>query len=189
MHGQLFKLAMAVAFVVLLWLQSQFTETEHIVQGQVHIFKYNWVPWFFLVLMALTLVGFAEIARRFLKDRVAAIVCLLGIPLFGLISLQFLCERVEITDKFLVHRREPPHTRFNVDIPWDSIQAATKIEYEKGGMFAPNFYNVGYEFTLRNGEFHELPSNTVLTSAQDEIDRILAARQVPLNKRIIPIDR
>jgi hypothetical protein len=59
--------------------------------------------------------------------------------------------------------------------------------YEKGGLFAPNFYNVGYEFTLRNGQLQELPSNTVLTSAQDEIDRILAARQIPVNKRIIPI--
>jgi hypothetical protein len=189
MHGEIFKIAMAVVFVFLLWLESLFTQTEHVIRGEVHIFKYNWVPWFFLVLMFVMLTGFAEIARRFLKDRVAAIICLLMIPLFGFISLQFICERVEISDKFLVHRREPPHTRFNVDIPWDSIQAATKIEYEKGGLFAPNFYNVGYEFTLRNGQLQELPSNTVLTSAQDEIDRILATRQIPVNKRIIPIGK
>jgi hypothetical protein len=189
MHGQIFKLAMAAAFVFLLWLQSLFTQTEHVIRGNVHVFKYSWMPWFFLVLISFTLVGFAEIARRFLKDRVAAIICLLMIPLFGFISLQFICEWVEISDKVLVHRREPPHTRFNVDIGWDSIQAATKIEYEKGGLFAPNFYNVGYEFTLRNGQLQELPSNTVLTSAQDEIDRILAVRQIPVNKRIIPIAR
>jgi len=189
MQGQIFKLAMAVAFVFLLWLQYLFTETEHVIRGGVHIFKYNWVPWFFLVLMSLTLVGFAEMARRFLKDHWVAVTCLLGIPVFGFISFQFICERVEISDKFLVHRREPPHTRFNVDIPWDSIQAATKIEHEKAGLLAPNFYNVGYEFTLQNGQLQELPSNTVLTSAQDEIDRILAARQIPVNKRIIPIGK
>jgi hypothetical protein len=189
MHGQLFKLAMAVAFVLLLWLQSLFTETEHIVQGQVHFFRYNWAPWFFLVLISVTMSGFAEIASRFLKSRWVAIVCLLSIPAFGFISLQLICERVELTDKFLIHRREPPHTRFNVDIPWDSIQAATKIERERSGLFAPNYYHVGYEFSLRNGQLQELPSNTVLTSAQDEIDRILAARQIPVNKRIIPIDR
>jgi hypothetical protein len=189
MRGQLFKLALAIAFVFLLWLQSQFTQTEHIIQGNVHVFKYNWVPWIFLMLMSLACTGFAEIARRVFKDRVLAIICLLGIPLFCLISLQFIYERVEISDKLLVHRREPPHTRFNVDIPWDSIQAATKIEQEKGGLFAPNFYNVGYEFTMRDGRLQELPSNTILTRAQDEIDRILAARGIPVNKRIIPIQR
>jgi len=189
MRAQIFKLAMAIAFIFLLWLQSKFTETEHVIRGNVHIFKYNWVPWFFLVLMSVTLIGFAEIARRFMKDRVAAIICLLGIPLFGLISLQFICERVEVSNELLVHRREPPHARFNVDIPWNSIQAATKIEYEKAGLFAPNFYNVGYEFTMQNGQLQELPSNIVLTRAQVEIDRILAAHQIPVNKRIIRIQK
>jgi hypothetical protein len=189
MRGQIFKIAMAVAFIFLLWLESLFTEAEHVVRGDVHIFKYNWVPWIFLVLMCLAFVGFAEIARRFLKDRVAAIICLLGIPLFDLISLQYICERVEISKDLLIHRREWPHTQFNVDIPWNLIQSATKIEREKPGLFAPNFYQVGYEFTLQNGQLQELPSNTVLTSAQDEIDRILAARQIPVKKRIIPIER
>jgi hypothetical protein len=118
---------------------------------------------------------------------VAAIICLLMIPLFGFVSLQFICERVEVSDKLLVHRREPPHTRFNVDIPWDSILAATKIEREKAGLFAPNFYQVGYEFTLQNGQLQELPSNTVLTRAHSEIDRVLGVRQIPVNERIVPI--
>jgi hypothetical protein len=189
MQGQIFKIAMAIVFVFLLWLQSLFTQTEHVIHGEVHIFKYNWVPWLFLVLMSLMAVGFAETARRFLRDRVVAVICLLLIPGFDFISLQFICERVEISKDLLVHRREPPHTRFNVDIPWNSIQAATKIEREKPGLFAPNFYNVGYEFTLRNGQIQELPSNTVLTRAQDEIDRMLAARQIPVNKRVIPIQK
>jgi hypothetical protein len=187
MRGQIFKIAMAVVFIFLVWLQSLFTGTEHVIRGDVHIFKYNLVPWLFLVLLSLMLIGFAEIARRFLADRWVAIICLLGIPVFGFISLQFICERVEVSDKLLVHRREPPHTRFNVDIPWDSIKSATKIERERSGLFAPNYYHVGYEFILRNGEMQELPSNTVLTSAQDEIDRMLAARQITVNKRIIQI--
>ena len=189
MQPEIFKIGMAVVFILLLWLQSLFTQTEHVIRGEVHIFRYNWVPWLFLILMFGMLIGFAEVARRFMKDRWAAIICWLMIPLFSLVSLGFICERVEVSDKLLVHRREPPHTRFNVDIPWDSIQAATKIERERSGLFAPNYYHVGYEFSLRNGQLQELPSNTVLTSAQDEIDRILAARQIPVNKRIIPIDR
>jgi hypothetical protein len=48
---------------------------------------------------------------------------------------------------------------------------------------------VGYEFTLRNGQLQVLPSNTVLTRASDEIDRALAARLIPVNKRRIPIRR
>lgn len=183
----LFRLAFIISFIFLLWLQSLFTGTVHVVQGGTHIFKYNWVPWFFLVLMFLVLIGFAEIARRLLKDRGLAVICLLGIPLFGLLSLQFIYERVEVSEKLLVHRREPPHTRFNVDLSWDSIKAATKLEREQAGLFAPNFYNVGYEFRLRSGEVQELPSNTVLTRAQDEIDRILTARQIPVNSRKIPI--
>lgn len=183
----LFRLGFAVAVIMLLWLQSLFAQTEHIVQGDVHVFHYNWVPWLFLVLMSLTLVGFAEIARRRLKDRVLALLCILGIPLFGLVSLQLIYERVEVSNKLLVHRREPPHTRFNVDIPWDSIRSATKVEREQAGLFAANICNVGYEFTLLDGQRTELPSNAVLTHAQDEIDRIIAARKIPLNKRRIAI--
>jgi hypothetical protein len=183
----MFRLALGIAFVFLLWLESLFTQTEDVIRRDVHVFKYNWVPWLFLVLVALMLIGFAEIARRLLRDRVLAILCLLMIPLFGLLSLQFIYERVEVSNELLIHRREPPHTRFNVDIAWDSILSATKIEREKPGLFAPNFYNVGYEFMLRNGQTQELPSNTVLTRAQDEIDRMLALRRIPVNKRRIPI--
>ena len=183
----MFRLAFGIACVLLIWLQSLFTDTVQIERGDTHVFQYNWVPWFFLVLMMLVLVGFAEIARRFLKDPVLAVLCLLGIPLFGLISLQYMYERVEVSEELLVHRREPPHTRFNMDLDWDSIKSATKIEREQAGLFGPNFYNVGYEFRLRSGELVELPSNTVLTRAHEEIDRILAARQIPADTRRIPL--
>jgi hypothetical protein len=185
----MFRLAYGIAFVFLLWLFSLFTQTEHIVQGGVHVFKYNWVPWAFLAGILLLMLGFAEIARRILKDRGLAIICVLLIPGYALLSLQFIFERVEVSDKLLKHRREPPHTRYNADIPWDSIQAATKIEREQPGLFAPNFYNVGYEFVLRGGQTQVLPSNTVLTRAHDEIDRMLAARNIPVDKRRIPIQR
>jgi hypothetical protein len=184
----MFRLAFAVAFVFLLWLQSLFNQTEHLIRGGTHIFKYNLVPWLFLALIFLTVIGFAETARRLLKDRVLAVLTLLMIPLFGITSLQFTYERVEVSHQLLVHRREPPHTKYNIDIPWDSVLAATKIEREKQGLFAPNFYNVGYEFTLRNGLTAELPSNTVLTHAQQEIDRVLDERHIPVGIRRIPIE-
>lgn len=183
----MFRLAYLVALVGLLWLHSLFAQTEQIVQSGVHIFRYNWVPWSFLVCVLLIHVGFAEIARRFLKDRGLAVLILLVAPIFGLVSLHFLYERVEVSDKLLKHRREPPHRRFNADISWESIQAATKIEREQVGLFAPNFYNVGYELTLRNGRLQELPSGAVLTSAQAEIDRMLAAHRIPVNTKRIPI--
>jgi hypothetical protein len=185
----MFRLAYVIAFVFLLWLHSLFAQTEHVVQGGVHVFKYNWVPWLFLAGLVILQLGFAMIARRLLKDRGLAVLIVLFTPVFGLLSLQFIYERVEVSEKLLKHRREPPHTRYNADIPWDSIQFATKIEREQTGLFAPNFHNVGYEFVLRNGTIQELPSNTVLTRAQGEIDRMLAARDISVNLRRVPIPR
>jgi hypothetical protein len=183
----MFRLVYAIVFTFLLWLHSLVTDTAHIVQGATHVFAYNWVPWSFLYCLVLMHLAFAEVARRFLKDRALAVICLLLIPLYGLLSPKLLYERVEVSRELLVHRREPPHTRFNADIPWDSIASATKIEREKPGLFAPNFFSIGYEFRLRDGRIIELPSNTVLTRAQDEIDRMLADRQIPVEKRQIPI--
>jgi hypothetical protein len=112
----MFRLAFLVTFLFVVWLQSFFTQTVHEVHGKTHLFKYNGIAWNFLVLMSLVLIGFAEIARRFLKERGTAIICLLGIPIFAFLSLQLVCERVEVTDSLLIHRREPPHTRYNADI-------------------------------------------------------------------------
>ena len=156
----MFRLGFLLAFLFLVWLESLFTQTVHVIHGKTHLFKYNGIAWIFLVLMSLVLIGFAEIARRFLKDRLLAILCLLGIPLFAFVSLQLLYERVEVTESLLVHRREPPHTQYNAVISWDSIQSATKIEREKPGLFAPNYYNVGgtvpawLRFMLRFAGFH-----------------------------------
>ena len=185
----MFRLAFAVVFVLILWLQSLFTQTVHLEHGNTHIFRYNSVPWFFLAVTGLTCIVFAEIARRKLHDRVIAAICWLCIPLFGLLSLQLVYERVEVSEKLLVHRREPPHTQFNVDIPWDSIIAAKKVRREKAGLFAPNFDNIGYEFTLRGGRTQELPSNTVLTAAQTVIDRALETHKIPVAVKTIPIPK
>src|SRR5438132_14266233 len=92
-RGPMFRLTFVIAFIFLLWLQSLFTQTDHVIRGDVHVFKYNWVPWLFLVLMSVMQVGFAGIARRLLRHRVLAIICLLGLPLFGFLSLQFMYER------------------------------------------------------------------------------------------------
>ena len=178
------------AIVFLVWLQSRFDTTAHLVDNGTHVFKYNWVPWFFFFLMAGVLVAFAEIARRYLKDYFAAIVCWLSIPLFfGSVQLQILYERVEVNDTVLVHRREPPHTEFNVDIPWKSITSASKVEYQGTGPLAPTPNHVGYVLELGDGRQQRLPSNTILTRAQEEIDRQLKAHGIPMFfKRVGPND-
>ncbi|MCA8986131.1 MAG: hypothetical protein KDA78_00725 [Planctomycetaceae bacterium] len=183
----MFRFTYAFVLIFLLWLQSLFTDTVHTFENGSHRFHYNLVPWFFLGLICLTQAVFAEIARRFMKDKWLGILCLLFIPLFGFLSLKHVYERTEVSESGISHRREPPHTRYNVDIVWDDIQSAVKYETEQAGLFAPNFYNVGYVFTLKNGKDHELPSNTVLTAAHEEVDRILKMRNIPVTNQRIPI--
>ncbi len=183
----MFQVAFLTVVLFLVWLQSRWAETVHVVDGGTHVFKYNWVPWLFLGLLILTSIAFAAIAYKVIRDRFLTGACLLGIPLFSLLSLQLVCERVVITPELLVHRREPPHTRFNADIPWNSIVAAEKIKREKPGLFAPSFHNVGYTLSLSDGRTRELPSNTVLTHAQEEIDRMLRSRDIPVSVKTVPI--
>lgn len=40
----MFRLIFLVVFFLLIWLESLFTETVEVVEGDVHIFKYNWIP-------------------------------------------------------------------------------------------------------------------------------------------------
>ena len=185
----MFRLAYAIAFILLMWLQSLFTSSVHTVENGTHRFHYNAVPWFFLALMFVLQITFAEISRRFIKDRILTVLCLLGIPLFGLLSLQLIYELTEVSETQIRHRREPPHTEFNVDIAWDEIQSGVKLEREMAGLFAPNFYNIGYVFTLKNGKKQELPSNTILTAAHEEVDRILTGREIPITTQRIPIPK
>src|SRR5262245_27030992 len=108
-----FRLAFLIAFLLLLWIQSLFTQTTHHIVGDRHVFEYSWVAWLFAGIQALMLASFAEIARRVLKDRFISVTCWLTIPFFALfVWPQIICERVELTPELLVHRREPPHTEF-----------------------------------------------------------------------------
>lgn len=186
----MFKLAFAAAFVLVLWLQSLFTLTERVDEAGTQIYRFSWVAWLFMSLFWLVCIAFAEIARRCMKDRVLAVVCLLSIPLFGFISLGFIYDRVELSDRLLRHRRAPPHTRFNADIPWDLIQSAMRIEREQAGWTGPSGeVTVGYEIRLADGQSLELPSNEVVTIASKEIDRILDARKIPVETRRVPLGR
>ncbi|OAI51250.1 hypothetical protein AYO47_07225 [Planctomyces sp. SCGC AG-212-M04] len=165
----MFKLAFALGIVLILWLQSLFALTERVDVAGTQIYRYSWVAWFFLSLTWLLCIACAEFARRAMKDRIVAGICLLGIPLFGLVSLGFLYDRVELSDQLLRHRRAPPHTRFNIDIPWDTIESVTRVEREQAGWTGPSGeITIGYQIRLKDGMSPELPSNEVLTAASSE---------------------
>ena len=183
----LFKFAFVGTFLLLIGLQELFTQTTHVAVGQTHIFKYNWVPWLFFAIMCCAMVVFAQIAWRELEDRFTALTCLLLIPAYGFLSFQLICERVEVRENMLVHRREPPHTKFNIDIPWDSIETATKIRRQKPGLFRPPYFQIGYELKLDDGATQTLPSNTVLTAAHKLIDKSIADRKIKMETKVIPM--
>jgi hypothetical protein len=86
-------------------------------------------------------------------------------------------ERVEVTATHLVHRREPPHTRFNVDIPFTDIASATELHRDTGAK--------GYIFTLKDDRIVEFPANTVVTAAQKTISAQLRRRNIPLTLQTV----
>ena len=182
--SDLFRGGFLIAVLVVIGLHQCFTQTVHVIVGQTHVFRYNHVPWILFIALSLMMAVFAEVARRFLKDRAATVICWLMIPVYGLLTIQLIYERVEINDEWLVHRREPPHQKYNVDIAWDTIRTATKINMEKPGIFVPNSYTVGYEVSLNDGTFLELPANTVLTSAQELIDTKLNEQRINWRTRV-----
>lgn len=174
----MFRLAFAVAVVLLLLVQSFFVTTVHIVDGERHIFRYSAVAWVFLAAFAGILLLFAVIAWKALHDKLLSGFLLVATPLLMfLLAPQLLYERVELTDELLIHRREWPHTEFNVDIPWDDMAAATQVNREDNSF--GKTYIVGYEIRTRNGVVHKLPTCTVLTAASDTINERLTAKNVP----------
>jgi hypothetical protein len=180
----MFRLAFALAAVLLLFVYSLVDTTSHTVQGQHRVFAYGALAWLFVGLWMALFIGFALAAWRLLNDRLLAGLVLLGIPLFAFVSLpQFLYERVEISDKMLVHRREPPHTKYNVDIPLDEIASVEETRRESGSF--STFYMVGYDLRTRDGRTYHLPSNTVLTAASETINRVLDERGIERNTRTI----
>ena len=189
MSGEWFQLAFLVIALAIVWASTLFRQTAHIVVGNTHIFRYNWVPWIFLAVNVVMLLAFAGFARRVLESRWGALIFLLAIPVFGFIQLQVVFERVELSKDLLVHRREPPFTEFDVDIPWKEISKVTRIQNEKPGFFAPDYFLIGYTCTLDDGRTIELPSGTVLTRASPWVDRELRARGIPIKTVTIPMPR
>ena len=180
----MFRLAFAATLILLLWAASFCTDTAHTVVGTHHIFAYNWVAWAFFAAFMVLLLGFSRIAWRKLNDRAVAGIMLVATPLMCLVLLpQLWCERVEITDDLLIHRREPPHTDYNVDIALDDIAAVTQIKRETGSF--STYYAVGYTIVTRGGRQHELPSGPVVTAAHETINSVLAARDVPIEIQVV----
>ncbi len=186
----MFRLGYALGVVLILWLMSLCSLTERVDEAGTGVYRFSWVAWFFLSLMWLLCLVFAEVARRFLKDRTLAILCLLGIPLFSISSLGLLYDRVEVSRQLLRYRRAPPHTRYNADIPWDLIQSGTRIERELPGWTGPSGeLTIGYELALRDGGLADLPASELLAMASREIEEELTARAIPINTRRIPLGR
>ena len=91
----------------------------------------------------------------------------------ALVTPQLFMERVEVTPTYLVHRREPPHTRSNADVAFGDIASAVELRYDNG--------NTGLELVLRDGRTVKLPANTVLTAARDTIRDQLRSRNIPVS--------
>jgi hypothetical protein len=174
----MFRLIFLLACLIYIGFQSLFVQTTHEVLGERHIFSYSGVG---IILgfgfNVIPIVG-AWFLWRIKKDRVGAGIILLCIPIFALFIMpQYFLERVEVTSTLLIHRREPPHTRFNADIAFDDIDSAVELQYETGMR--------GYTLRLKNGRTLELPANTVLTAARDTISAQLLSRQIPVRSETI----
>jgi hypothetical protein len=174
----LFRLAFLLACLLYLWFQSLFVQTAHKVVGARHVFEYNWVGIGFALGFNLIPIAAAVFLWRVKKDRIGAGIFLLCIPMLGCFVLpQLFMERVEITPTHLIHRREPPHTRFNADVAFADVASATELDLESGLK--------GYVLRLKNGTSVELPANTVLTSARDLIDTRLNELHIPVTARFV----
>lgn len=178
----MFRLLMAVAFVLLLWIQSLFTHTIHIVDGTQHVFCYGLVAWGFMAAFVLLVVGFAVLAWKWLNDRVGAMILLVFAPLMGLVVLpQILYERVELTDTEWRNRREWPHNQYSADVSWNEIASVTKVRHEDKSF--GQTWRVGYDITLRDGRTVEFPSGTVMTAAELTVDDFLKKHAIPTQSR------
>ena len=179
------RLAFAVACVVYLWVGSLVDQTAHVVQGDRDVFAYSEVGVAFALGFNAIPLWAAWFLWRVKRDRVAAGIFLACLPLFATFVLpQVLMERVEVTPTHLVHRREPPHTRYDAELGFDEIASAVE-ERREAGSFS-TYYATGYVFALKDGRAVELPANTVLTAARDTIDARLRAGGIPVQTRTIP---
>jgi hypothetical protein len=170
------RLIFLTALLVYIWFQSLFVQTSHTVVGETHIFGYNRIGLVLGLGFNIVPIGMAWFLWRVKKDKTGAAIFLLAIPLFAVAVLpQLLMERVKLTPTQLIHRREPPHTRYNADINLDDITSAVELVYQSG--------RKGYIFQLKDGRVLELPANTVMTSARDSIAAELLHRKIPATIR------
>jgi hypothetical protein len=172
------RLAFLIACIVYLWIQSLFVQTTHVVVGDKHVFAYGWVGIGLGVGFNVIPMGAAWFLWRVQKDKVGAGIFLLCIPLIGFFVMpQLLMERVEVTPTQLIHRREPPHTKYNADVAFDEILSATELIQDSG--------RKGYLLKLKDNRVLELPANTVLTAARDTIAAELGRRNIPVATRAV----
>jgi hypothetical protein len=186
---ELFRGVFLLVAILAAWLFSLLPAASHVVLGDRHVFAVGWGPWLVSGAAAFLLVGLAELARRWMKDRLAAISCFLMIPLIAVALVpDFLMTRVEVTAEGLSYRRAWPHTRFNADIAWEQMSAASQRKQESPGIFWVE-HKVSYLIVLKDGGEKELPSSEVLVAAHEKIDQALSSHKIPLVTEAIPIEK
>ena len=172
------RLIFLTACLLYIWVQSLFVQTSHAIGGERHIFSYGWIGIALGFGFNLVPIGTAWFLWRVKGDKIGAAIFLLFIPIFAIFIMpQLFLERVEVTPTQLMHRREPPHTRFNADIAFKDISSAVELDYESGLK--------GYRILLKDGRNLELPANTVLTAASDTIATQLHSQSIPLANQAI----
>ena len=172
------RLMFLIACLLYIWFQSLFVHTQHVIVGDRHIFSYGWLGILLGFGFNIVPIGTALFLWKVKKDRFGAAIFLLCIPLYAVFVMpQLFMERVEVTPAQLIHRREPPHTRFNADIAFSDIASAVELNYESGLR--------GYKILLKDGRTVELPANTVLTAARDTIAAQFQSRGIPVTTEVI----
>jgi uncharacterized membrane protein len=122
------RIVFLVAMMAYIGFQSLFVQTSHTLVDDRHVFAYNTLGLVLALGFNIIPIAMAVFLWRVQKDKVGAGIFLLFIPIFAVFILpQLFMERVEITRTHLIHRREPPHTRFNVDIPFTAIASAVNF--------------------------------------------------------------
>ena len=156
----MFRLAFALSFILLAWLESFFTETIHTVHGKHHEFGYGWIAYAFFAAYVIHAFAFAAIALRVMKDKVIMWITLALVPLLCFAVLpQLIYERVAVTETHLIHRREPPHTDYNCDIAFTDMVSVIQTKRETGSF--DTHFAVGYHIATVDGRECELPLSLI----------------------------
>lgn len=170
--SQMFRLVLALACVAYLLLYTLLVRTSHSVEGERHLFYYNSFTVLFALGFNIIPITGAWFLWRVKNSRFVACMLLLAIPLFAFMVMpQLFMERVEVTPTHLIHRREPPHGRYNADIAFADIASVVELEHGVG---------TGFLLILKDGSTVELPANTVLTAARETVLAEFRRRNIPV---------